>query len=152
MESLKSKYASALQAIKTLETLLKDYQEACKKPRNYYIIDQDTLITYLRDAAIQRFEYSFEVTWKYLKCYLEQALLLRLDVVSPSHTFRQCFKSRLITEHDVELALAMVEHRNLTTHTYLEPVAERVMQKIPDYAKLLKRLLTIAKPQIVSTE
>ncbi len=145
MELLKVKYHTAKQAVKTLECAIHDHKEALKTPHNYHIMDQATLVKYLRDATIQRFEYSFDVTWKYVKLYLEQEVGIKLEFVGPSNIFRQCLKARLLSETDTEKALSMVEHRNLTSHTYHEPTAERVISSIPGYCILLKHILEKTK-------
>ncbi len=141
MEQLKTKYEFAKQAIKTLEQAAKDYREALKTPLNYHIMDQATLVKYLRDATIQRFEYSFDVTWKYAKLYLEKELGVKFEQIGPAIIFRQCLKSRVLSESDVEQALEMIEDRNLTSHTYHEATAERVISSIPKYVTLLKHIL-----------
>lgn len=92
--------------------------------------------TILRDASIQRFEYSFEAVWK-----AAQAVLLTrfgLELGSPKSVIRASLENTLLGEEETRLALAMVDHRNLTSHTYNEALAEEIFAALPAYRKLLR--------------
>jgi hypothetical protein len=41
----------------------------------------------------------------------------------------------------------MTDDRNLTSHTYIEAVAEKIYQKLPPYAQLMRKLLTNIEQQ-----
>lgn len=89
----------------------------------------------LRDASIQRFEYSFEATWK-----AAQAVLLHrfgIELASPKPVVRASFENGLLSEEEARTALAMVDHRNLTAHTYNEALAEEIYAAIPSYRELM---------------
>ncbi|MBE0525173.1 MAG: nucleotidyltransferase substrate binding protein [Methanosarcinales archaeon] len=89
----------------------------------------------LLDAAIQRFEYSFEVFWKFTKEYLR----VKEGIVcnSPKSCFKESFKVNLITEEETVLALEMTDDRNMTAHTYHEEVAEEIYGRIKGYYSLM---------------
>lgn len=95
-----------------------------------------------RDAAIQRFEYTFEATWKLLSLYLRD----REGVVaaSPKSAFRAAMRAGLLAEEDARLALDMADDRNLTVHTYIEELAARIYARLPAYAALLRRVIETA--------
>lgn len=67
-----------------------------------------------RDAAIQRFEYSFDAVWKAAQLYLKQAE--GLETNSPKAVIRASAGVGLLTESQARLALAMADDRNLTSH------------------------------------
>ena len=92
----------------------------------------------IRDAAIQRFEYTFEAIWKLIKEYLIE----REGIVcnSPKSCFREAFKMHLITEEESMQALYMTDDRNMTTHTYHEDVAEEIYKELAGYYSLMDRL------------
>ena len=75
----------------------------------------------VRDAAIQRFEYSFESAWKLLRVYLE----VHEGIVcnSPKGCFREALQAALLSRAEIEVCLIMTDDRNLTSHTYLEALA-----------------------------
>src|SRR3989304_6784386 len=88
----------------------------------------------IRDASIQRFEYSFEIFWKLLKEYLREKEGIICE--SPKSCFREAFKVELLTEEETIKALEMTDDRNLTAHTYHEEVAMEIYQKIKGYYEL----------------
>lgn len=80
---------------------------------------------YVRDATIQRFEYTYETAWKAIKAVLSyQGVELR----HPREIFSEAFSSGWIK--DADIWDAMIEDRNLTTHTYKERTAESVYEAI----------------------
>lgn len=93
----------------------------------------------LRDASIQRFEYSFEAAWK-----AAQAVLLDrfgVQAGSPKPVIRASFENGILDEPETRLALAMVDHRNLTSHTYNEALADEIFAALPGYRGLMRRWL-----------
>ena len=92
----------------------------------------------IRDAAIQRFEYTFEATWKLIKEYL-----LEMEGIvcnSPKSCFREAFKMGLVNEDESMQALYMTDDRNMTTHTYHEDVAEEIYKELGNYYSLMNRI------------
>lgn len=68
-----------------------------------------------RDGVIQRFEYTFELSWKMIRrCLL---LLGKTEVsTSPKPLFRNAFSEKWIK--NVEMWFEFLEARNDSTHTY----------------------------------
>ncbi len=91
-----------------------------------------------RDAAIQRFEYCFELSWKLLKIALEEQGN-KPDIPSPKSVFKKAFLFNLITDEGIWSEI-LVE-RNQTTHTYNEELAKEVYSKIPSFYKAMYQLL-----------
>jgi nucleotidyltransferase substrate binding protein (TIGR01987 family) len=93
----------------------------------------------VRDAVIQRFEFSFELGWKTLQLYLEHQ---GHECGGPRTTLKKAFAEGLIaTPEEADLWLQMLEDRNLTTHAYEEALAKKIYQHIVDsYADTLKHL------------
>ncbi|MBD2846389.1 nucleotidyltransferase substrate binding protein [Paenibacillus sp. IB182496] len=91
---------------------------------------------YVRDATIQRFEYTYETAWKVLKSVLSfQGVELR----HPREIFSEAFASGWI--ENPKHWEAMIEDRNLTTHTYKERTAQAVYAAIcKEYYPELQRL------------
>jgi nucleotidyltransferase substrate binding protein (TIGR01987 family) len=93
----------------------------------------------VRDAAIQRFEFSFELVWKTLKVFLERQ---GHELGGLRLTLKKAFAERLIaTDEEADLWLKMLEDRNLTSHTYNQALAENIYRNIVrDYAPLLENI------------
>lgn len=94
----------------------------------------------VRDATIQRFEYTFELAWKHLKRFLESQN--HTVEASIKNLFREAGKLGWI--ESVEDWFEFLEARNLTSHTYEESTAEQVFNVAARFEKsarfLLKRL------------
>ncbi len=93
----------------------------------------------VRDASIQRFEYTFEATWQAAKRFLRDCE--GLDAASPAATIRHCHAITLLDEPTARAALAMVDDRNKTVHTYKEDVAADIATRLPGHARLLRAWL-----------
>ena len=96
-----------------------------------YLENKENII--LRDAMIQRFEYSTEAFWKYLKSYLSTEH--NLSANSPREVIRTGLKAKLYSEEISKKLLQMLDDRNLTSHTYVEHLAESIAGRIPAYSK-----------------
>ncbi len=92
----------------------------------------------LQDAVIQRFEFSMETCWKLYKAYFSADGVL---LATPKAVFRQMHEAGFLTYEDTELALHMVDDRNLTSHTYNEELALDIASRVPNYAILLRKML-----------
>lgn len=88
-----------------------------------------------RDSAIQRFEFTIELSWKCIQRFLrEQEIICR----SPKECLQEAFKFGLI-EDDPKWITAF-EDRNLTVHTYNEKIAEKVYGRLPEYLEIFNKL------------
>lgn len=99
----------------------------------------------LRDAVIQRFEFTFELIWKALQLYLEHR---GLECGSPRATLKKAFAEGLIqTPEEADVWLQMLDDRNLTSHAYDEALAQRIYQNIAQsYTPLLGRMAECIQP------
>jgi nucleotidyltransferase substrate binding protein (TIGR01987 family) len=95
---------------------------------------------YTRDASIQRFECTFELSWKMLRRYLSTESAV--DAFNLKEIFRQAGRQGIIA--NVEAWFSYLKGRNLTSHTYNEKTAEETYQLatafLPDAQALLDEL------------
>ncbi len=89
-----------------------------------------------RDAAIQRFEFCFELAWKMIQ---EKSRTEGLDCYSPKSCIKLAFKNQWIQEETAWLV--MLEDRNLTSHTYDEVLAAAVYSRLHNYLPLFQSLI-----------
>lgn len=96
----------------------------------------------LRDAVIQRFEYSMDLSWKMAQRVMKAEGANEADLRTKRDLFREGAKAGIFD--DPERWFAWLEARNETSHTYSAGVAERVYQKAQEFAPaaglLLERL------------
>ena len=100
-----------------------------------YLENTENII--LRDAMIQRFEYSTEAFWKYLKAYLSTEH--NLSANSPREVMRSGLKAKIYDEQTSNDLLQMLDDRNLTNHTYVEELAESIAGRIPSYSTVMQK-------------
>lgn len=124
MDRLKEKLSSAQDALTTFKELVG--------------LENVSMIT--RDAAIQRFEYTFEAVWKVGRLHLKE--FEGLDIASPKGVIRACLQVNIFNEQQTRLALEMVDDRNLTSHTYNRELAEKIYGRLEEYAGICEHWLT----------
>ena len=91
----------------------------------------------VRDACLQRFEFSYELLWKTLKVFLEDIHGVR--AVSPRQVFKEAFALSIIGEEVT--FVEMIESRNTLSHTYNEEQAAKIYVKCGGYMKAMKTVL-----------
>ena len=135
MTDLKLDYSSFEKAINTLESALKFYESQ----KNAVGPEQRDLI---RDGVIQRFEYTFELSWKTIKRFLEMYGLEKVDALNNRDLFRVGFENGLIK--DPVRWFDYLSDRNQTSHVYDPTIAADVFSSaqkfLTDAVFLLERL------------
>jgi len=148
MGGINTKYQNILKALTSFQDAI-DHYNSIQKTKEIILIgslDRDELLLSLRDSMVQRFEYSLDTFWKYLKIYLEEKEKVVIEFQSPRYIINTACKVGLITEKETEEFLEMLEGRNLTSHIYKEEIAKIVAQSIPAYSRLLQLIAARLKP------
>lgn len=116
------------QRLENFNNSMHNLQEAVK-------IDSPDMIQ--KAGTIQLFEISIELSWKLLKDYLESKGMS--DLKFPRDIIKKAKETELISDGDSWLHA--LESRNLTSHTYDEETAERVVTEIKNnFFPILKDL------------
>lgn len=123
MERLELKHRDALKALGTLKDILRE---------PFSVI--------VRDAAIQRFEYTFEAFWKFIREYLKQKEGIVAN--SPKSCFKEIFSLGFAGEEETVELQEMTDKRNDTSHTYKEKVAQAIYEKLAGYCALMEKILS----------
>ena len=87
------------------------------------------------DLIVKRFEFTYEMSWKALKRYLE---FLGFEPKNPLMTFKEAYAQQLIENEDIWLD--MIEQRNLTSHIYDESEIEEILNKRELYKETFTQL------------
>ena len=122
MERLELKYRDEMKALNTLKDILRE---------PFSVI--------VRDAAIQRFEYTFEAFWKFIREYLKEKEGIIAN--SPKSCFKEVFSLGFSSEEETVALQEMTDKRNDTSHTYKEDVAQGIYEKLREYAALMEKML-----------
>lgn len=115
-EAVKNQYFAALER----------FEEVLKRKKSDII----------RDSAIQRFEFTFDLSWKLIKAFLEEKKGIKWT--SPKDCFREGYRQGLIEYN--ELWIKMTDWRNLAVHTYSEKFADDLYKKLPKTLELFQLL------------
>ena len=122
-----------------MERLTLRYQDAQRALGTLRDIAKEPFSVIVRDAAIQRFEYTFEAFWKFIREYLKEKEGIMAN--SPKSCFKEIFSLGLISEEETVELQDMTDKRNDTSHTYKEKVAQNIYEKIKDYTLLMEKTL-----------
>lgn len=87
------------------------------------------------DLIVKRFEFTYEMSWKALKRYLE---FLGFEVKNPRQTFKEGYSQQILD--DESIWLDMIEQRNLSSHIYDEIEISEILDKKEDYLKAFQNL------------
>ena len=71
-----------------------------------------------KEGVVQRFEYTLKLAWKTVKDYLEESGVV-LTAITPRQVVKDAFAAKILA--DGQTWIAMIDHRNLLSHTY-DPV------------------------------
>ena len=80
-----------------------------------------------KEGVIQRFEFTFELSWKTVKDYLIFGGIV-FDQITPRSVIKQAFAARILSNG--QLWIDMLNHRNLMSHTYDEVVFAKAVEDI----------------------
>jgi len=133
MDKLNRKHQQLIQALKTLETTIEIFK-FCNQKKGCGCSKIDPAEDYRihRDSVVQRFEYCIDLFWKYLKKYLE-IMQITVGINVPGEVVRTACTAKVLSEDEAENILDMIKSRNMTSHMYVEEVAELLAAKIPTY-------------------
>lgn len=77
------------------------------------------------DGVIQRFEFTFELTWKTLRLYL---LAEGINTNSPKEALKSAYRLGLLEDEDI--FLDMLTDRNQAAHIYSEDFSKKTISRI----------------------
>ncbi len=102
--------------------------------------------TLLRDGVIQRFEFTFELSWKMIKRFLEMYGLERPDSLTNKELFRAGFEQGLID--DPERWFHYLRMRNQTSDAYDPMKAREVFEAAKEFLPDVQHLLLMLKEKM----
>lgn len=134
MERLITKQKTLAKALRSLSEVVEGYSKAKQDGSTDSLV-----LEVFQDSMVKRFEFSFDLLWKYLKEFL--FVHHGIDIASPKKVFKEAQLQRLITDSELETFLAMCDDRNLTAHTYDSEHAQEVAESVLGYYFLIKPAL-----------
>ncbi len=116
-----------------LENLKEDLSKANQKLKEASGLE---LTEINRDAAIQRFEFTFELAWKTIQEYIRDQ---GLDCKSPKSCLRTAAEIDLV--ENIEIWFEYLKARNLIAHTYNEKLSKEVYNNAVKFSAEVDNLL-----------
>jgi nucleotidyltransferase substrate binding protein (TIGR01987 family) len=113
-----------------LESALARLRDALAQPKTEWT----------RDAAIQRFEFTFELAWKSVAIAARRE---GVEVASPRRAWQAAYQLGWVD--DDRIWLDMLEDRNRASHSYREATAEKILARLGAYVSVLGGLLDALK-------
>ena len=110
-------------------------------------ISEEAFSVIVRDATIQRFEYTFELAWRLFR---KVAKIEGIEVGSPRQAIRAVYDVGLLK--DVDVWFEMLDDRNRTSHTYNEITAEQVFESARNLPSRLRSVMDLIKKRYVELE
>jgi len=127
-----NKQLRAEDSLLNFSNALERFASAVDRRKEFYEKGDDDI--YL-DLAVKRFEFTYEMSWKAIKRYLD---FTGIGCVSPRSCYKEAFAQGIITEEDVWLD--MIEMRNLASHTYNEEEIKEIIDKLDRYTSAFTAL------------
>ncbi len=121
-------------ALKTLDEIIIRY-------------DRESYDNAIRDAVIQRFEYTYSLAVKMMMRYLQQELPDLPDTLTFNEIIRKANRMGLLL-NNLEKWTDYRHKRNLTSHTYEESIANTVVSVVKDFQKDAEFLLNELKKRV----
>jgi nucleotidyltransferase substrate binding protein (TIGR01987 family) len=126
---------------------LTNFERALRLLREAMAEGPEALNQLEKEGVIQRFEYCFELAWKTVKDYMEASGVV-FDVVMPRQVIKDAFAAKVL--NDGATWIAMLDHRNLLSHTYNPVVIEQAVAAIHQrYLPQLEQLHTFLQQEAV---
>jgi nucleotidyltransferase substrate binding protein (TIGR01987 family) len=120
--------------------VLDDLLKAVKRLEEVMGMEKTEIV---RDSAIIRFEFCFDLAWKSIKNYAKEQ---GVECYSPKECLKAAYQLKLINDQDKWIEI--INDRNLITHLYKETQAEKLYSSLPVYLELFKKLIeSISKNQ-----
>lgn len=140
MEALRDRYQQLIKSYSRLRYMCGKFEELRLKADEPLVADEveNEFITH-RDALIKRFEFCYELTWKFLQLFLRTKY--SIDANSPRKVFQECFQQSILSRDESVTFLEMIDARNATTHKYDESTADEVSKKIIEYYHFLESII-----------
>lgn len=129
-----------------MERLILKYKDAQNSLETLRSILTEPFSIIIRDATVQRFEYTFEAFWKFIQEYLKEKEGIIAN--SPKGCFKEIFSIGFSSEDETVQLLEMTDKRNETSHTYKEKVAQGIFERVNGYAIIMAIILEKLKDKI----
>ena len=100
-------------------------------------IELDTI----KSGQIQKFEYTIELLWKFLKSYLR--IEKGIDAQGPKDVFREFGKFNHFSPDEISHFISMIDDRNKIAHEYKDYIMEVIYPDLKRHQLKISKVLNI---------
>ena len=118
------------------QSQIEDLKKALSRLKEAAALPSDNTIN--QDATIQRFEFTFELSWKIMQSMVNETIK---EAYGPKQVIREAAKLGLIT--DPAKWFVFLQQRNLTVHTYREEIAKEVYASAKEFISYAEALIPL---------
>ena len=136
-----------------LEDAVAQLEEALDVYHSDLALNHPRLKRHLRAAVIQAFEFTYELSFRMLRRYLEFASAnpAEIDELVFNDVVREAYRQSLLRSELPEW-LEFRRNRGTTSHTYNEEKAQEVFESVPNFLQEARYLLNRLHERVESFE
>ena len=125
-----------------LEAAVMQLEEALELHDSELALSDPRLKRHLRAAVIQAFEFTYELSFRMLRRYLELASPnpAEIDGLVFNEIIRESYRQALVRS-ELPVWREYRRNRGTTSHTYNEEKAQEVFESVPDFLRDVRYLL-----------
>lgn len=131
MEEIKYRYNQIVKALDTMKESLELITEN---------VDKGVHRAY-QDSVIQRFKYTTDIFWKFLKLLLQKKGGIDIQINAPRGILQEAYNIKLLSQEQYNIFTDAITDRNSTSHTYNEEIAEEIVSRLPRYYENMRKFL-----------
>ncbi len=131
MEEIKYRYNQIVKAVDTMKESLELITEN---------VDKGVHRAY-QDSVIQRFKYTTDIFWKFLKLLLQKKGGIDIQINAPRDILQEAYNIKLLSQEQYNIFTDAITDRNSTSHTYNEEIAEEIVSRLPRYYENMRKFL-----------
>ena len=136
-----------------LEDAVAQLEEALDIYDSDLALDHPRLKRHLRAAVIQAFEFTYELSFRMLKRYLELASAnpAEIDELVFNDIIREAYRQALLRS-ELPAWVEFRRNRGTTSHAYNEEKAQEVFESVPDFLQEARYLLNRLQERVESLD
>jgi nucleotidyltransferase substrate binding protein (TIGR01987 family) len=101
----------------------------------------DLVADNIKSGQIQKFEFTVELLWKTVQAFLFE--VDGVDAVTPKSVAKEFVEAGYCSYEKYELLIQAINDRNQLSHIYRQEMAEKIRQRLPEYAGLIKIIVGV---------
>lgn len=127
------------QKYKELEQAINTFSKSLDIDLSHF--KDDIELDTIKSGQIQKFEYTVELSWKFLKAYLK----IEKGVLSqgPKDVLREFGKFNFFNPEEISQLISIIDDRNVISHEYKEYVMNIIYPKLVNHRDLILKILSL---------